>query len=112
VQRPELTRVVLQGIQLVDGSVRGVVSSTETSFTNIATLMAYGITAGVHDPSQFHILVIIGLVGVTSKPPYRHSCVPVTRRRAASTLCTFLWCRRPGIEKWIEQQEQGSGLAK
>ncbi len=56
-----------QGMQLVDGSVRGVVSSTETSFTNIATLMAYGITAGVHDPSQFHILVIIGLAGVSSK---------------------------------------------
>ncbi len=50
----------LQGIQLVDGSVRGVVSSTETSFTNIATLLAYGVTAAVHDPSQFHVLVIIG----------------------------------------------------
>ena len=53
----------------MDGSVRGVVSSTETSFTNIATLMAYGITAGVHDPSQFHILVMIGLAGVSSKTP-------------------------------------------
>jgi hypothetical protein len=30
-----------QAMQLVDGSVRGVVCSTETSFTNIATLMAY-----------------------------------------------------------------------
>ena len=47
--------------------MRGVVSSTETSFTNIATLVAYGVTAGVHDPSQFHVLVIIGLVGVTSE---------------------------------------------
>ena len=60
---------LVQGIQLVDGSVRGVVSSTETSFTNIATLMAYGITAGVHDPSQFYILVMIGLAGVSSKTP-------------------------------------------
>jgi hypothetical protein len=62
-----------QGIQLVDASVRGVVSSTETSFTNVATLIAYGVTAAVHDPSQFHILVIIGLAGVSSNNP---PCVP------------------------------------
>ncbi len=62
-----------QGIQLVDGSVRGVVSSTETSFTNVATLVAYGVTAAVHDPSQFHILVIIGLAGVSSK---KLPCLP------------------------------------
>jgi hypothetical protein len=56
-------------MQLVDGSVRGVVSSTEYSFTNVATLMAYGVTAGVRDPSQFYILVTIGLAGVSGTSP-------------------------------------------
>jgi hypothetical protein len=59
----------MQGIQLVDGSVRGVVCTTETSFSNIATLIPYGVTAGVHDPSQFYVLVIIGLAGVSSTTP-------------------------------------------
>lgn len=72
-----------QGIQLVDGSVRGVVSSTETSFTNVATLMAYGVTAAVHDPSHFHILVIIGLAGVSSNDP---PCVPPRDFRATTFL--------------------------
>ena len=80
--RQTLSSAFAQGIQLVDGSVRGVVSSTETSFTNIATLVAYGVTAGVHDPSQFHVLVIIGLAGVTSER--------VAVQFVAALLC-FAW---------------------